>query len=242
MHAHGHLLLSTGRVAEAVEVLTPVAAIASAIEFAGVRAIPWQPDYIEALARSGQAAEAAAALQSWLATLPTEPDEWHRAVVARTRVLVDGEGAVEELLAALDGGALRSTPIEEARAQLVAGSALRRRRRPAPSQEMLKRAAATFARIGALGWLASAEKEMTGQRGQADRDPTGGLTVQEMRVAQEIAAGATNRQAACRLFCSPKTIEYHLTRVYAKLACGRAPRWRAGWRPSSRPRRDPGRC
>jgi DNA-binding CsgD family transcriptional regulator len=41
--------------------------------------------------------------------------------------------------------------------------------------------------------------------------------VQEMRVAQEIAAGATNRQAACRLFCSPKTIEYHLTRVYAKL-------------------------
>jgi DNA-binding CsgD family transcriptional regulator len=38
-----------------------------------------------------------------------------------------------------------------------------------------------------------------------------------MRVAQEIAAGATNRQAATRLFCSPKTIEYHLTRVYAEL-------------------------
>ena len=82
---------------------------------------------------------------------------------------------------------------------------------------MLKRATAMFARVGALGWLASAESELTGQRGQADRDPTGGLTVQEMRVAQEIAAGATNRQAATRLFCSPKTIEYHLTRVYAKL-------------------------
>ena len=120
MHAQGHLLLSTGRVAEAVEALTPVAAIASAIEFAGVRAIPWQPDWIEALARSGQAEQAAAALQSWVATLPAEPDDWHRAVVARARVLVDGEGAVDELLAALDEGALQATPIEEARAQLVA--------------------------------------------------------------------------------------------------------------------------
>jgi len=217
MHAQGHLLLSTGRVAEAVEALTPVAAIASAIEFAGVRAIPWQPDWIEALARAGQDEQAAAALQSWVATLPAEPDEWHRGIVARTRVLVDGESAVDELLSALEDGALAPTPIEEARAQLVAGSALRRRRRPAASQDMLKRATATFARVGALGWLAAAESELTGQRGQADRDPTGGLTVQEMRVAQEIAAGATNRQAATRLFCSPKTIEYHLTRVYAKL-------------------------
>ena len=217
MHAQGHLLLSTGRVAEAVEALTPVAAIASAIEFAGVRAIPWQPDWIEALARAGQDEQAAAALQSWVATLPAEPDEWHRGIVARTRVLVDGESAVDELLSALEDGALAATPIEEARAQLVAGSALRRRRRPAASQDMLKRATATFARVGALGWLAAAESELTGQRGQADRDPTGGLTVQEMRVAQEIAAGATNRQAATRLFCSPKTIEYHLTRVYAKL-------------------------
>ena len=217
MHAQGHLLLSTGRVAEAVEALTPVAAIASAIEFAGVRAIPWQPDWIEALARAGQDEQAAAALQSWVATLPAEPDEWHRGIVARTRVLVDGESAVDQLLSALEDGALAATPIEEARAQLVAGSALRRRRRPAASQDMLKRATATFARVGALGWLAAAESELTGQRGQADRDPTGGLTVQEMRVAQEIAAGATNRQAATRLFCSPKTIEYHLTRVYAKL-------------------------
>ena len=217
MHAQGHLLLSTGRVAEAVEALTPVAAIASAIEFAGVRAIPWQPDWIEALARAGQDEQAAAALQSWVVTLPAEPDDWHRGIVARTRVLVDGESAVDELLSALENGALAPTPIEEARAQLVAGSALRRRRRPAASQDMLKRATATFARVGALGWLAAAESELTGQRGQADRDPTGGLTVQEMRVAQEIAAGATNRQAATRLFCSPKTIEYHLTRVYAKL-------------------------
>ena len=204
MHAQGHLLLSTGRIAEAVEALTPVAAIASAIEFAGVRAIPWQPDWVEALARSGQAEQAAAALASWRATLPAEPDDWHRAVVARARVLVDGEGAVDELLAALDGGALRATPIEEARAQLVAGSALRRRRRPAASQDMLKRATATFARIGALGWLASAENELTGQRGQADRDPSGGLTVQEMRVAQEIAAGATNRQAASQALLQPQ--------------------------------------
>jgi DNA-binding CsgD family transcriptional regulator len=55
------------------------------------------------------------------------------------------------------------------------------------------------------------------QRCSAVADNCAGLTMQEMRVAQEIAAGATNREAATRLFCSPKTIEYHLTRVYAEL-------------------------
>ena len=217
MHAQGHLLLSTGRPEEAVEALTPVAVLAEAIEFGGVRAIPWQPDYIESLARIGHTVEARAALQSWSATLPADPDDWHRAMVARTRVVVDDEDAVEELLVAVDGGALGATPIEEARAQLVAGLALRRRRRPAASRQMLTRAASTFARVGSRGWLETVEKELTGHGGKADGDPTASLTAQEMRVAQEIAAGATTRQAASRLFCSPKTIEYHLTRVYAKL-------------------------
>src|SRR6185312_15614493 len=75
------------------------------------------------------------AAPSRVATLPAAPDDWHRAVVARARVLVEGESAVDELLSALDAGALAPTPIEEARAQLVAGSALRRRRRPAASQD-----------------------------------------------------------------------------------------------------------
>jgi DNA-binding CsgD family transcriptional regulator len=216
-HARGQLLLGTGRAAEAVEALAPVVEVATAIRFRGVRAIPWQPDHVEALSRAGRATEADAALTAWLATVPPEPDAWHRAVIARCIVLVRGEDHVDALMAALDAGALRLTPLEEARAQLIAGSALRRRRRPAAARAMTRAAATTFTRLGATGWRAVAEAELTDRRrtGRAVNDAVS-LTMQEMRVAQEIAGGATTREAAARLFCSPKTIEYHLTHVYAK--------------------------
>ena len=153
-----------------------------------------------------------------LAGLPDDADDWHRAIAARCRVLVHGEETVDELVTLIDGGALRVTPVEEARARLVAGGALRRRRRPTAAKAMIAGAVATFARHGAAGWRATAEAELLDRKrgGRAVEEPAG-LTLQEMRVAQEIATGATNREAAARLFCSPKTIEYHLTRVYAKL-------------------------
>jgi DNA-binding CsgD family transcriptional regulator len=217
-HSRGQLLLGTGRAVEAVETLAPVAAYATSIRFRGVRAIPWQPDHVEALSRAGRPAEADAALTAWLATMPAEPDDWHRAVIDRCLVLVRGEEHVDALMAALDIGALRRTPLEEARAQLVAGSALRRRRRPAAARAMTRAAVTTFTRLGAAGWRALAEAELADRRrsGRAVDDGVG-LTAQEMRVAQEVASGATTREAAARLFCSPKTVEYHLTRVYAKL-------------------------
>ncbi|MGY1762403.1 BREX system ATP-binding domain-containing protein [Geodermatophilus sp. SYSU D00779] len=217
-HAHAQLLLGTGRAEDAVRVLAPVAEFASSLSFRGVRSFPWQPDYIEALARSGHTDQADVVLREWLANVPDEPDDWHRAVIARCKVLVHGEDHVDELVSALHGGALRLTPIEEARAQLVAGTALRRRRRPAAARAMTETAATTFSRVGALGWRAMAEDQLTDCRcSGTDPDHDLGLSPQEMRVALEIASGLTTREAATRLFCSSKTVEYHLTRVYAKL-------------------------
>jgi DNA-binding NarL/FixJ family response regulator len=43
------------------------------------------------------------------------------------------------------------------------------------------------------------------------------LTAQEIRVAEAVARGLTNREVAAELFLSPKTIEFHLGRVYRKL-------------------------
>ena len=43
------------------------------------------------------------------------------------------------------------------------------------------------------------------------------LTPQEMQVALIIASGASNRDAAARLFITQKTVEAHLTREYRKL-------------------------
>ena len=47
--------------------------------------------------------------------------------------------------------------------------------------------------------------------------PIDGLTAQELKVALAVAEGASNREAAAALFLSPKTVEFHLGNIYAKL-------------------------
>lgn len=83
---------------------------------------------------------------------------------------------------------------------------------------MIHSAETAFVRLGAVGWQQMAATEF-GDRGRqtSPQYDSAALTSMEMRVAQEIAGGATNRETATRLFCSPKTIEYHLTRIYNKL-------------------------
>jgi DNA-binding NarL/FixJ family response regulator len=48
-------------------------------------------------------------------------------------------------------------------------------------------------------------------------DPAGPLTTQERAVADLVAAGRTNREAARELVVSVKTIEFHLGNVFTKL-------------------------
>jgi DNA-binding CsgD family transcriptional regulator len=217
-HARAQLLLSTDRAQEAVEALTPVAAYAESLPFRGVRALPWQPDYIEALVRNGRNSDAERVLDRWLVGMPAAPDEWHQAVISRCQVLVHGESYLDALEQGLNSSVLAPTPLEQARTQLVAGVALRRRRRPGASRSLLEAATATFTRLEAKGWLSMAARELSDRRnyGKLETDDFG-LTPQEWRVVQEIISGATTREAAARLFCSAKTVEYHLGHVYAKL-------------------------
>jgi DNA-binding CsgD family transcriptional regulator len=54
---------------------------------------------------------------------------------------------------------------------------------------------------------------------RSDFDPSR-LTAQELAVARLVAAGMTNRQVASELFISIKTVQFHLTHIYAKLGVG----------------------
>ncbi|WP_460369988.1 helix-turn-helix domain-containing protein, partial [Actinocorallia lasiicapitis] len=76
-----------------------------------------------------------------------------------------------------------------------------------------------FARCGARTWLAlvDAEPDQPGTAAPQGPDALAGLTETERRVAVLVAAGATNREIATRLFVSVKTVEAALTRIFRKL-------------------------
>ena len=77
--------------------------------------------------------------------------------------------------------------------------------------------------MGAPGWAAQAvaERAAAGERPKRGAAPLttllDDLSEQELRVAQLVAEGVTNREAAAALYLSPKTIGYHLGKVYEKL-------------------------
>ena len=77
-----------------------------------------------------------------------------------------------------------------------------------------------FGALAARPFTEAAGVELTalGVRPRDSDDPElPGLTAQELRVARLVASGLSNREAAARLYVSPKTVEYHLARVYTKL-------------------------
>ena len=111
-------------------------------------------------------------------------------------------------------------PFERARSHLAYGEFLRRQKRRLESRIQLRTALETFEGIGAALWAKRAREELhaTGETART-RDPStlDQLTPQERRVAELAAGGGSNRDIAAQLFLSPKTVEYHLHKVFLKL-------------------------
>ena len=111
-------------------------------------------------------------------------------------------------------------PFERARTELCFGERLRRARRRREAREHLRSARAAFERLAAEPWAARAATELraTGETVRR-RDPAADeeLTPQELQIAIHAADGRSNREIGAALFLSPRTVEFHLTRVYRKL-------------------------
>jgi DNA-binding CsgD family transcriptional regulator len=139
----------------------------------------------------------------------------------RVRALTEDGGArlatLERAVATLDASPLL---LERGRALLDLGSALRERGDRARARDVL-RGALDLASRTESAWLARlvrAELHASGARPRRER--TSGveaLTPSERRVADLAAEGLTNREIAESLWVTPKTVEYHLSRVYTKL-------------------------
>jgi DNA-binding CsgD family transcriptional regulator len=120
-------------------------------------------------------------------------------------------GSARAAVAAHGASPLR---LELARSLLVLGQIERRRKARRQSREALRRAHELATEMGHRPLLAEIERELP--RVAAARSGTG-LTATERRVADLIAGGATNRDAAAMLFVSVRTIESHAASIYRKL-------------------------
>jgi DNA-binding NarL/FixJ family response regulator len=218
----GLLELGRGRLAEACAHLEEVARLDERYGIAEPNLIQWHGDYIEAFARAGRRIEADRALSSLQQHANRSNRLWTRAVAARYRgYLSDGDYAkdFEEALE-LHRSSRTPSPFEIARTQLCFGEVLRRKRDRIRAREELHAALDTFEQLGAEPWAdrARAELSATGERARKRNAPSSrDLTPQELQIALAVAGGATNREAASRLFLSPKTVEAHLSSLYRKL-------------------------
>jgi DNA-binding CsgD family transcriptional regulator len=180
------------------------------------------PDLVEAAVLAGNsdlAREAAGEFDSF--ATPDAP-EWARALALRCRALTAADD--DERTAAF-GEALRlheagDRLFDRARTELLTGEHLRRLRQRANAREHLRDALTGFERMGAALWAerARAELRATGETARK-RDPSTltQLTPQEMQIARFVAGGLSNKDVATQLFLSPRTVEYHLAKVFTKL-------------------------
>jgi DNA-binding NarL/FixJ family response regulator len=109
---------------------------------------------------------------------------------------------------------------QRGRTELHYGEWLRRAREPRAARAHLRAAVELFRQVGVAPWWERAESELcaTGERPRR-RDPStlDDLTPQELMIAGLVATGLTNREIAGRLYLSPRTIDYHLHKVFVKL-------------------------
>ncbi|MEV0233104.1 AAA family ATPase [Nonomuraea sp. NPDC050786] len=220
-YALAMLDLGLGRYAAAHERFT---AIVAAGPGAGNPTVVWRstPDRIEAAVGAGDREAALAALaayERWSAHAGT-PES--RALLARCRALVapDGDGPPAALEEALR---LHVNPFESARTGLLLGERLRRAQRPGEARRHLRAAYETFLGAGAEPWARRAQGELraAGESAQAPRNAAlDALTPQELRIAGLVADGLSSKEIAAQLFLSPRTVEYHLYKIYPKLGIG----------------------
>ena len=213
--ALGFLELTLGRVDEAVGRLAPIERLLEGSGLEEPTIVPWAPDLFEAHVHCGNEDDARRVLAMLERQARGTGSACAAAAAARCRGMLD-EDFDAAFAAALGCDDRRPMPFERARTQLAYGRRLHRARRRADARDRLREAQAGFERLGATAWAAQAQTELRAA-GARRRRPRDALTPQELRVAAAVRAGASNREIAAQLFLSPRTIEFHLGRIYRKL-------------------------
>jgi len=178
-------------------------------------------ELVEACVRSGNSSLAAEALERLVEAPSASGTDWGLGIVARSRALVSENEAAEALyLEAI--ARLGRTPLrpELGRAHLLYGEWLRREKRRMDARDQLRTAYEMFISIGADAFAERTRRELlaTGEKVRKRGDETRGqLTAQEEQIARLATDGQTNQEIGAQLFLSPRTVEWHLHKVFTKL-------------------------
>jgi DNA-binding CsgD family transcriptional regulator len=179
------------------------------------------PELVEVCLRMGDSEQAKRVARDYLARAEEKRQPWALARAGRCRGLLAPAETYERAFAeALRYHKLTVDAFELARTRLCYGERLRREKRRIDAREQLRAAFDSFDRLGAAPWAERARIELraTGETARRrDASTIDQLTPQELQIATVLADGLTTREAAARLFLSPKTVEYHLRNAYRKL-------------------------
>jgi DNA-binding CsgD family transcriptional regulator len=183
---------------------------------------PWALyELVEAAARGDQPDRARAAADHLSDLAGASGSNWARGAAARSRALVsEGSVAEEGYREAIELLGRTRMATHLARAQLVYGEWLRRENRRIDARGQLRAAFETFASTGAVAFAERARRELqaTGEKvRKRDDDTRADLTPQEEEIARLADEGRSNQEIGAQLFIGRRTVEWHLSKVFAKL-------------------------
>ncbi|WP_433790642.1 AAA family ATPase [Actinoplanes sp. CA-252034] len=197
-----------------------LAAARQATEHDDLAVLQWAlGELVEAAARTHDIDLAKTARDRLASRATASGSGWARGTLALADALVgtDAETSYREAIEQLAGTRL---DLQTARARLLYGEWLRRENRRADARLQLRPAHDAFATMGAEGFAERASRELLATGETVRKRITGvreELTAQEGQIVRLAAAGRTNPEIGAVLFLSPRTVEWHLRKIFAKL-------------------------
>jgi DNA-binding CsgD family transcriptional regulator len=211
---------SLGRHEDALRAIRGVGEYREELWFSGWGAI----ELIEAAVRSGDTQLAATGLERLVEMTQASGTDLALGIEARSRALLGmGETAERLYRDAIAKLGRTSVRVELARAHLLYGEWLHREGRQPDAREALRTAEEMFTAMGCEAFADRAVRELRAAGGtpRSRAGEAGGrLTAQEAQIARLARDGLSNSEIGARLVISPRTVEYHLHKVFAKLGIG----------------------
>ena len=217
LHARATLLNGLGKYREALSAATSAASYDD-IAMCGVALI----ELVEAASRCGEMDAATDAASRLIERTESSPTDYALAVAARSRALISQGDEAEDLYreAIVHLRRCGDAVVQLPRTHLLYGEWLHRMGRRAEAREQLRTAHDMFTAIGAEGFARRARRGLRAAGESVHirtRRPVAELTPQEFQIATLARDGYTNPEIGGKLFLSPRTVEWHLSRIFTKL-------------------------